>query len=89
MKFISLTTVIITAAAMTGAVIASAAGGPDIACTPGNGGCASGYASYNNGNDFAYGCGSNGHSNSWTPCSCQGCCKVTFASDGSTDGVCG
>jgi hypothetical protein len=37
MKFISLTTVIITAAAMTGAVMASAAGGPDIACTPGNG----------------------------------------------------
>jgi hypothetical protein len=35
MKFISLTTVIITAAAMTD--MASAAGGPDITCTPGYG----------------------------------------------------
>jgi len=37
MKFISLTTVIITAAAMTGAVMASAAGGPNLVCTPGYG----------------------------------------------------
>ncbi|KAG2085149.1 hypothetical protein BD769DRAFT_1646124 [Suillus cothurnatus] len=86
MKFISLTTVIITAAAMTD--MASAAGGPDITCTPGYGWCALDYASYNNGNDFAFGCGSNGHSDSWTPCSCKGCCKVIVTSDGFTKGVC-
>ncbi|KAG2140734.1 hypothetical protein BD769DRAFT_117526 [Suillus cothurnatus] len=87
MKFISLTTVIITAAAMTGVVIASAANGPNLVCTPGYGGCAT-VASYNNGLDFAFGCGSNGHMNSWTPCSCKKCCQVIRGADGSTAGDC-
>ncbi|KAG2113989.1 hypothetical protein BD769DRAFT_1490022 [Suillus cothurnatus] len=88
MKFTSLTTVIITAAAMTGIVIASAADGPEILCTPGKGGCISGYAYYNNGHDFGFTCGKNGQSDSWTPCSCTGCCKVVHRADGTTAGDC-
>ncbi|KAG1843178.1 hypothetical protein F4604DRAFT_1824791 [Suillus subluteus] len=88
MKFTSLTTVIITAAAMASVDIASAAGGPDILGVPGQSGCASGYSTYNNGNDFGYKVGPNGHSQSWTPCPCKGCCNVIHAADGTTVADC-
>lgn len=83
MKFTSLTTAIITVAAMANAVIAS--GGedvPSISCAPNQTGCSRDTNGINNGNDFGYTCGSNGFAQSWNPCSCKGCCTVIRAADG-------
>ncbi|KAG1834336.1 hypothetical protein DFJ58DRAFT_218117 [Suillus subalutaceus] len=76
MKSTSLTTVIITVAAMAGIVIASG-DGPDIPCSPYTGGCSGGVKNYNNGNAFGYICGPDGHITAWYPCSCPTCCGVT------------
>ncbi|KAG2031839.1 hypothetical protein BDR03DRAFT_971553 [Suillus americanus] len=80
MRFTSLraTTVIITAAAMAGVVIAS---GPDIPCVPNKGGCSAGVKGYNNGNAFGYMCGPDGHVHTWYLCSCNDptCCVVAEA----------
>ncbi|KAG2031837.1 hypothetical protein BDR03DRAFT_971551 [Suillus americanus] len=90
MKFTSLTTVIITTAAMAGVVIASAAGLPYIPCSPDQGGCSMGIGDYNNGNAFGYLCGANGVIRAWFPCSCNtpSCCEVYALPDGNFRSQC-
>ncbi|KAG2358543.1 hypothetical protein BDR07DRAFT_268967 [Suillus spraguei] len=69
----SLATVIISATAVAGVVLADS-GPPKLPCSPvGSSGCWSG-ETYNNGNDFVYFCGSDGYMGSWIPCSCKNCC---------------
>ncbi|KAG1843177.1 hypothetical protein F4604DRAFT_1824782 [Suillus subluteus] len=84
MKFTSLTTVITTAAAMAGVVIASSDELPNFACVPNQGGCSAGIGNYNNGNAFGYICGPDGNIDGWFPCSCNTryCCVVDEQPDG-------
>ncbi|KAG1831420.1 hypothetical protein DFJ58DRAFT_249211 [Suillus subalutaceus] len=81
MKFISLTTIVVSAAAMAGIAIAS----DDLIITPMGTPCGpantvlcsvTGLKGYNNGNDYAYTCGPKGSVVSYIPCSCHKCCKV-------------
>ncbi|KAG1842610.1 hypothetical protein F4604DRAFT_1826217, partial [Suillus subluteus] len=74
MKFTLLTTVIITAAAMTGVVVASVIHGPKLRCDHGKQGCSKGVGGYNKGNDFVFICSNNGYMMDWTPCHCKNCC---------------
>ncbi|KAG2353937.1 hypothetical protein BDR07DRAFT_1418609 [Suillus spraguei] len=67
----TLITVIISATAMVGVVLATSV--PNLHCPPGSLGCGSG-PTYNNGNDFIYKCGEDGFMNTWFPCSCNDCC---------------
>ncbi|KAG2753840.1 hypothetical protein P692DRAFT_20771496, partial [Suillus brevipes Sb2] len=89
MKFTSLATIIISAAAMAGVAIAAEdlvispmglpCGNPDTV------NCSTGIKGWNNDNDFGYFCGPRGTIISYTDCSCKNCCVVT--SDGE-DFVC-
>lgn len=88
MRFTSFTTVIITAAAIAGVVIASDEDMPNISCAANQTGCAKDVNNYNHGNDFGYTCGSNGIIQSWNPCSCKNCCTVLRVTDGTYVTVC-
>ncbi|KAG1840368.1 hypothetical protein DFJ58DRAFT_810637 [Suillus subalutaceus] len=90
MKFTSLTTAFVTAAAMTGVVIASdvpvgppkqgeKATPPDatqLCDKPDAFGCSKGIEGYNEGNDFAYTCASEGQFKSLVRCACKDCCHL-------------
>ncbi|KAG2158688.1 uncharacterized protein EDB93DRAFT_561739 [Suillus bovinus] len=80
MKFTSLTTIVISAAAMAGIAIASDSnttphGKP---CKPNNTyQCGSGLNGFNNGRDYAFVCGQVGKIIAYTQCPCVDCCKAT------------
>ncbi|KAG2158635.1 uncharacterized protein EDB93DRAFT_557473 [Suillus bovinus] len=80
MKFTSLTTIVISAAAMAGIAIASNSDtvtplGRDCSEADGAITCASGpLKGYNNGNDYGFECAA-GKIVITYPCSCVGCCK--------------
>ncbi|KAG1728392.1 uncharacterized protein EDB91DRAFT_1162148 [Suillus paluster] len=86
MKFAWLTTLIASAALMTGVAIAS----EDLTTNPQNqpcnnanrAGCSHGIKGFNNGNDFGYFCGSNGKIASYETCQCHNCCLVVNGGDG-------
>ncbi|KAG2141895.1 hypothetical protein DEU56DRAFT_795409 [Suillus clintonianus] len=84
MKFTSLTTTIISVAAMAGVAIAS----DNLVLTPMNFPCTkadsvgcSNLKGFNNGNDFGYYCSPTEKIDYYEACSCKHCCKVL--SDGS------
>ncbi|KAG2141896.1 hypothetical protein DEU56DRAFT_795416 [Suillus clintonianus] len=80
MKFTSLTTTIISVAAMAGVAIAS----DNLVITPKNlpcngadsAGCSTGIKGFNNGNDFGYYCSPTNKITYYEACSCKHCCKV-------------
>ncbi|KAG2144427.1 uncharacterized protein EDB93DRAFT_540358 [Suillus bovinus] len=78
MKFTSLTTIIISAAAMAGIAIASEDLTIDpigFPCSPSNSyRCEKAFGTFNNGNDFAYYCGLNGKIAKYVKCDCKNCC---------------
>ncbi|KAG1883832.1 hypothetical protein F4604DRAFT_1677541 [Suillus subluteus] len=90
MKFTSLATAFVTAAAMTGVVIASdvpvgppkqgeKATPPDATALcdkPDAFGCSRGIEGYNEGYDFGYTCASEGHFKSLVRCTCKDCCYL-------------
>ncbi|KAG1818188.1 uncharacterized protein BJ212DRAFT_129609 [Suillus subaureus] len=91
MKFASLTTTVISAAAMAGIARAPALARspPTIAdsddttspinrpCTRNNlVQCSTGMQGYNDGNDYRFFCGSDWRIIPYTSCSCKNCCKV-------------
>ncbi|KAG1880993.1 hypothetical protein F4604DRAFT_1749269 [Suillus subluteus] len=85
MKFTSLATIVISAAAMASVAIAS----EDLVITPMNlpcsptdsVGCSTGIKGWNNDDDFGYFCGPHGTIISYTACSCKNCCVVTADGD--------
>ncbi|KAG2090098.1 uncharacterized protein F5147DRAFT_28839 [Suillus discolor] len=85
MKFTSLTTIIISAAAMAGVAIAS----EDLVLTPkglpcgspDTVGCSTGIKGWNNDDDFGFFCGPKGTIISYTACSCKNCCILTADGD--------
>ncbi|KAG2085947.1 hypothetical protein BD769DRAFT_1457493 [Suillus cothurnatus] len=85
MKFTSLTTIVISAAAMAGIAIASedlVITPMNLPCSPDNSvQCSTGLKGWNNNDDFGFFCGPRGTIISYTPCSCQNCCVVTADGD--------
>ncbi|KAG1722360.1 hypothetical protein EDB19DRAFT_1768252 [Suillus lakei] len=81
MRFASLATTIICAAAMAGVAIASdnlvisSATLDHMLISTYEVGCAKD-TKLNNGNDFGYHCGKSGTIVTWTTCSCKNCCHV-------------
>ncbi|KAG1899081.1 uncharacterized protein F5891DRAFT_1041376 [Suillus fuscotomentosus] len=80
MRFTSLTTIAISAAAMVGTVIASDSEISPVGrkCTPSNSMQCSrkGLKGYNNGNDYGFFCGPKKKIMQATPCACSGCCTL-------------
>ncbi|KAG0703416.1 hypothetical protein DFH29DRAFT_917135 [Suillus ampliporus] len=80
MKFVSLTTMILSAAVMAGVAIASenlTINPMYLPCdNPNQVGCATGLKGFNNGDDFGYGCGPTGQIIAYVPCDCKNCCVV-------------
>ncbi|KAG1721896.1 hypothetical protein EDB19DRAFT_1770638 [Suillus lakei] len=78
MRFASLTTMIICAAAMAGVAIASdnLISPLGLLCDKSKHVGCSRSTTLNNGNDFGYTCGESGTIESWTGCSCKDCCRI-------------
>ncbi|KAG0698975.1 hypothetical protein DFH29DRAFT_938901 [Suillus ampliporus] len=80
MKFVSLTTMILSAAVMASVAIASENLKLDPMNLPCDNldevGCGTGLKGYNNGDDFGYGCGPTGKIIEYAPCDCKNCCVV-------------
>ncbi|KAG0698988.1 hypothetical protein DFH29DRAFT_938953 [Suillus ampliporus] len=80
MKFVSLTTMILSAAVMAGVAIASenlTINPMNLPCdNPNKVGCSLGIKGFNNGNDFGYECGPTGEILAYASCDCKNCCVV-------------